>query len=136
MKIVFAGGGTGGHINPAISIANYIKQRDPEFEALFIGTRHGLETKLVPKAGYNIKYVDVCGFDRKNLIKNINIINKFNKSITACLEILKEFNPDAVVCTGGYVSAPVAVAAHKLKISAFIHEQNVYPGLTVKGTEK
>ena len=74
MKIVFAGGGTGGHINPAISIANYIKQRDPEFQALFIGTRRGLETKLVPKAGYNIKYVDVCGFNRKNPIKNLNFL--------------------------------------------------------------
>ena len=136
MKIVFAGGGTGGHINPAISIANYIKKRDCEFEALFIGTKRGLETKLVPKAGYNIKYVDVYGFDRKNLLKNIRILKKLRKSINDCVEILKEFNPDAVVCTGGYVSAPVAVAAHKLKISALIHEQNVYPGLTVKGAQK
>ncbi|MCR4692464.1 MAG: undecaprenyldiphospho-muramoylpentapeptide beta-N-acetylglucosaminyltransferase [Firmicutes bacterium] len=136
MKIIFAGGGTAGHINPAISISNYIKERDDNFEALFIGTERGLEKKLVPKAGYNIKYVDVCGLDRKNLLKNVSVLMKLQKAKRDCIKILKDFAPDAVVCTGGYVSGPVMMAAHKLGIPSLIHEQNVYPGFTVKGSQE
>ncbi len=136
MRVVFAGGGTGGHINPALSVANYIKDREDNFEALFIGTERGLEKKLVPNAGYNIKYIDIQGFNRRNMLKNITVIKKLIKSKSDSVKILKEFKPDVVVCTGGYVSGPVAIAANKLKIPAIIHEQNVYPGLTVKGSEK
>lgn len=136
MRIVYAGGGTGGHINPAISIADYVKQKDEKAEALFVGTRRGLETKLVPGAGYDIEYIDVRGFDRKRLWRNASVVLKLIKSRKECIRILKSFKPDAVVCTGGYVSGPVALAAHKLNIPAIIHEQNVYPGLTVKGAEK
>lgn len=136
MRIVFAGGGTGGHINPAISIADYIQKQEPEFEALFIGTERGLETKLVPKAGYPIRYIDICGFDRRRLWRNAAVLYKLVKSNADCRKILKEFKPDAVVCTGGYVSGPVAMAAAKLGIPSLIHEQNVYPGLTVRGSEK
>ncbi|MDY3929893.1 MAG: undecaprenyldiphospho-muramoylpentapeptide beta-N-acetylglucosaminyltransferase [Clostridia bacterium] len=135
MRIIFAGGGTGGHINPALSIANYIRERDKNFEALFIGTKRGLETKLVPQAGYKIEYIDIQGFDRKNIFKNIEVLKKLSDSKRKCREIIKEFNPDVVVCTGGYVSGPVAVAAHKLNIPSLIHEQNVYPGLTVKASQ-
>lgn len=133
MRVVFAGGGTGGHINPALSIANYMKEKEESFEALFIGTKRGLETKLVPKAGYDIKYIDIEGFDRRNMLKNVKVLKKLIQSRRECRKILEEFKPDAVVCTGGYVSGPVAMAAHKLKIPSIIHEQNVYPGLTVKG---
>ncbi len=136
MRVVYAGGGTGGHINPAISIADYIKAKDETAQALFIGTKRGLETKLVPKAGYDIEYIDIQGIDRRNLLKNIKVIAKLIKSRKRCVQILKEFKPDVVVCTGGYVSGPVAIAASKLKIPSIIHEQNVYPGLTVKGAEK
>ena len=136
MRIVYAGGGTGGHINPALSVADYVKTQDKNAEALFIGTKRGLETKLVPKAGYSIEYIDVQGFDRKRLWRNVSTIIKLIKSDRKCIKILKEFKPDAVVCTGGYVSGPVALAAHKLGIPSLIHEQNVYPGLTVKGAEK
>ena len=136
MRVLFAGGGTGGHINPAISIADYAKSRDSGFEALFIGTESGLETKLVPNAGYNIKYIDIAGFDRKNMIKNIAVLRKLATSRSACRRIIREFKPDCVVCTGGYVSGPVAMAAYKEGVPALIHEQNVYPGLTVKGSEK
>ena len=136
MRILFAGGGTGGHINPAISIADYIRKKEKDFEALFIGTQHGLETKLVPKAGYPIQYIDICGFDRKRLWRNASVLCKLVKSRQDCRNILREFKPDAVVCTGGYVSGPVAMAAAKLHIPAIIHEQNVYPGLTVRGAEK
>lgn len=136
MKVLFAGGGTGGHINPALSVANFIKEKDKDFEALFVGTEHGLEKKLVPNGGYNIKYIDICGFDRKNLLKNFSVLKKLMKAKSDCIKILKEFKPDVVVCTGGYVSGPVAIAASKLGIPSIIHEQNVYPGLTVKGAEK
>ncbi len=134
MKVLFAGGGTGGHINPAISIADYIKDREENFQALFIGTKRGLETKLVPKAGYDIEYIDICGFDRRNLLKNFSVIKKLSQAKKRCAGIIKEFKPDAVVLTGGYVSGPVAMAAHKMGVGAIIHEQNVYPGLTVKGS--
>lgn len=136
MRVLFAGGGTGGHINPAISVANYMKDKEQDFEALFVGTERGLEKKLVPASGYDIKYIDICGFDRRNLLKNFSVAAKLLKANRDCREIIKEFRPDAVVCTGGYVSGPVAMAAAKLKVPAIIHEQNVYPGLTVKGAEK
>lgn len=136
MRVIFAGGGTGGHINPAISIADYARAKDKNFEALFIGTEKGLEKKLVPKAGYDIKYIDIAGFSRKNMLKNISVVKKLLKSRRDCRRIISEFRPDCIVCTGGYVSGPVAMAAHKEGINALIHEQNVYPGLTVKGSEK
>ena len=136
MRVIFSGGGTGGHINPAISIADYAKSQDNEFEALFIGTERGLEHKLVPKAGYNIKYIDIAGFNRKNLLKNISVIRKLIKARLDSRRIIREFKPDCVVCTGGYVSGPVIMAAAKEGVPSLIHEQNVYPGLTVKGSEK
>lgn len=136
MRVLFAGGGTGGHINPALSVANYIKERDKNFEALFVGTRAGLEKKLVPAAGYNIEYIDIRGFNRKKLYKNVSVLIKLVKARSDCRRIIKEFKPDAVVCTGGYVSGPVAMAAKKAGVPSIIHEQNVYPGLTVRGSEK
>lgn len=136
MRVLFAGGGTGGHINPALSVANYIKERDESFEALFVGTRAGLETKLVPTAGYDIEYIDIRGFNRKKLYKNVSVLIKLAKALSDCRRIINDFKPDVVVCTGGYVSGPVTVAAKKAGIPSIIHEQNVYPGLTVRGSEK
>ncbi len=136
MRVIFAGGGTGGHINPAISIADYAKSRDKNFEALFIGTKSGMETKLVPKAGYNLEFIDIAGFDRKHLLKNVSVAAKLIKADSDCKKIIKSFKPDCIVCTGGYVSGPVAIAAKKTHTPALIHEQNVYPGLTVRGAEK
>lgn len=135
MRVLFAGGGTGGHINPAISIADYASSRDEEFEALFVGTKQGLETKLVPKAGYNIEYIEIQGFDRKRLWRNFATIMKLVSARANCRRIIKEFKPDCIVCTGGYVSGPVTMAAHAMKVPSLIHEQNVYPGMTVKGSE-
>ena len=136
MRVIFAGGGTGGHINPAISIADYAKSQDKDLKALFIGTKKGLETKLVPNAGYDIEYIDVQGFDRKHLLKNVSTIGKLFSSVRKCKKIIKDFKPDCIVCTGGYVSGPVTMAAHKTGVPSLIHEQNVFPGLTVKGSEK
>lgn len=136
MRVIFAGGGTGGHINPAISIADYVKAREDEFEAVFVGTERGLEKKLVPNAGYDIRYIDVEGFDRKNMLKNVKIGAKLFKAVNDCKKLIKDFKPDCIVLTGGYVSGPVAMAAGALKVPALIHEQNVFPGLTVRGAEK
>ena len=135
MKVIYAGGGTGGHINPAISIADYAKTQDKEHEALFIGTRSGLETRLVPKAGYDIEYIDVQGFDRKHLLRNFATVAKLLKSRSDCKKIIKKFKPDCIVCTGGYVSGPVMMAAAACGVPSLIHEQNVYPGMTVQGSE-
>ncbi len=136
MRVIFAGGGTGGHINPAISVADYVKSKENDFSALFIGTESGLEKQLVPNAGYDIKYIDIEGFDRRHILKNVSVVQKLLRSRSDCRRIIREFKPDCVVCTGGYVSGPVAMAAYKEGIPALIHEQNVYPGLTVKGAQK
>ena len=136
MRVIFAGGGTGGHINPAISVADYAKAHDDNFKALFIGTKKGLETKLVPAAGYVIEYIAVQGFDRKHLLRNVKTVAQLVSSVRSCKRIIKEFKPDCIVCTGGYVSGPVTMAAKQTGVPALIHEQNVFPGLTVKGSEK
>lgn len=136
MKVIFAGGGTGGHINPALSIAGYAAERDENFECLFIGTKRGLETKLVPRTGYDIEYIDIIGFDRKHLLKNFSVMKKLHDSKKKCEQIIRSFKPDCVVCTGGYVSGPVCMAAAKVGVPSLIHEQNVYPGLTVSAGEK
>lgn len=134
MRVLFAGGGTGGHINPAISIADYAAAHDKDFEALFVGTREGLETKLVPKAGYDIEYIEIQGFDRKRLWRNFSTVKKLISSRRKCRKIIKNFKPDCIVCTGGYVSGPVAMASKAMGVPSLIHEQNVYPGMTVKGS--
>ena len=110
LRMIIAGGGTGGHINPAIAISNEVTSRHKNSEILFIGTKKGLESELVPKSGYNIKYVDVEGFLRMKSPRNFLVMGKFIKSICDCMGIIKSFKPDIVVGTGGYVSAP-AVAA-------------------------
>ena len=136
MRIIFAGGGTGGHINPAISVADYVKSKDKDFEALFIGTKNGLETKLVPKAGYRLEFIDIEGFSRKNMFKNVSVAAKLVSARSRMKKLIREFKPDCIVCTGGYVSGPVTMAAKATGVPSLIHEQNVYPGLTVKGSEK
>lgn len=132
MKILLTGGGTAGHINPAIAIANYIRQRCPECEILFVGTRGGLEKKLVPKAGYDIRYIEVKGLKRSLSPENFKVLAEYITSIRASKRILREFRPDAVIGTGGYVCAPVVRAASSMKIPTIIHEQNVFPGLAIK----
>lgn len=132
MKILFAGGGTAGHINPAIAVAKYIKKKTPESEILFIGTGRGLEKELVPKAGFDIKYIDVLGFKRSMSPKNITAFAKVFGAYGQSVKIIREFKPDAVIGTGGYVSGPVLAAAVREKIPTLIHEQNVSPGFTSK----
>lgn len=131
MKILVSGGGTAGHINPAIAIAKRMKS-EYNAEILFIGKESGLEKTLVPKEGFPIKYIDVEGLVRKLTPKNLLVAFKYLKAIEDAKKIIREFKPDAVVGTGGYVCAPVLTAANSLKIPVLVHEQNVFPGMTVK----
>ena len=132
MRVLLTGGGTAGHINPAIAIANYIKEKEKESEILFVGTQRGLEKTLVPKCGYDIKFIDVMGLRRSLSAENIKVFINYIKSMGDARRIIKEFKPDIVIGTGGYVCAPVIKAAAALKIPTLIHEQNVFPGLAIK----
>lgn len=140
MKIVFAAGGTGGHINPALSAAGEVKRRYPDAEILFIGTANHMEARLVPAAGFAFKTIEIAGFQRKptpkNIIKNIKTVGLLFKSTGEVKKILKRFAPDAVVGFGGYVSGPVLRTAAKMGIKTAIHEQNAYPGVTNKALAK
>ena len=136
MKILFAGGGTAGHINPALAIADYIKVKHPDAEIYYIGTPDKLESKLVPEKGYAFYPVKVAGFSRsmsvKGIAHNVNAVKLAVTSNIKAKKILKEIKPDIVVGTGGYVSGPVLKAAQQLKIKTAIHEQNAFPGVTTK----
>ncbi len=136
MKVIMTGGGTGGHIYPAIAIAEKIKEKRPDADILFVGTKRGLEKDLVPQNGYPIKFVTVRGVNRKHIMKNVKVVKDLLKGSREAKKILKEFKPDIVIGTGGYVCGPVVRAAHKLGIRTFIHEQNAFPGMTNKMLEK
>mgnify|MGYP000849567771 FL=1 len=136
MRVLFCGGGTGGHVNPAITIAETIKSKMPDTEIAFIGTEHGIESSLVPKAGYPISYVKVKGFKRSLSLSNISAAFRAVTSVWESRRIIKKFAPDLVIGTGGYVSWPTVKAASKLKIPCLIHEQNAYPGVTTKMLSK
>ncbi|MBQ0078916.1 MAG: undecaprenyldiphospho-muramoylpentapeptide beta-N-acetylglucosaminyltransferase [Eubacterium sp.] len=136
MRVIMTGGGTGGHIYPAIAIADEIKRRYEDAEILFVGAERGLEKTLVPANGYDIKLIKVQGFNRKNMAKNVKTVKDYIGAQRNAKKIMKEFKPDFVVGTGGYASAPVIKMAHKLGIPSYIHEQNAFPGVTNKMNEK
>ena len=136
MKVIMTGGGTGGHIYPAIAIADKIKRKHPDAEILFVGTEKGMEKDLVPKNGYDIRFITVSGFHRKKLWKNIKTAADLLKGNLQAGKIVNEFKPDLVIGTGGYVCGPVVRAAHKKGIKTYIHEQNAFPGVTNKLLEK
>lgn len=127
-KIIIAGGGTGGHIFPAVAIANALKVQSPLTEILFIGARGKMEMEKVPQAGYEIKGLDIAGFHRSSLIKNISLPFKIVKSFVQVSEILKSFRPDAVIGVGGYSTFPVLRYAQSKGIPTFIHESNSFAG--------
>lgn len=131
-KILFTCGGTGGHIYPAIAIASEIKKHHPDAQILFIGTKKGMENRLVPDAGFEIKGIDASGIDRRNPFNNIKTIKNVINGNRQAAKIIREFAPDAAVGTGGYVTGTVIRAAHKQGIPCYIHEQNAVPGLTNK----
>lgn len=132
MRIVISGGGTGGHIFPAISIANAIKALHPKAEILFVGALGRMEMQRVPAAGYKIVGLPICGFDRKNLLKNIKVLFKIWKSQRMAKKLIEEFKPMAAVGVGGYASGPMLNQAAKMGIPCLIQEQNSYAGVTNK----
>ena len=132
MRILFTGGGTAGHINPAVAVANYIKEKEPDSEFLFVGTEDGMEKTLIPKQGYAIKYIKVHGFRRKLSLKNIKTVTEIFGGIRKAKKIIKEFKPDVVMGTGGYVTGPVVFAACRMKLPTLVHEANAYPGVTIR----
>lgn len=140
MRVIFAAGGTGGHINPALAAAGEIRERYPDAEILFVGTKTKMEAKLVPQAGFNFKTIDISGFYRQltleNIKRNIGTVFKLFRSSSQAKKIIKEFKPDVVVGFGGYVSGPVVRAAAKMGIKTAIHEQNAFPGITNKALAK
>lgn len=131
-NILISGGGTGGHIFPALAIAGEIKKRCPEANILFVGADNRMEMEKVPAAGYKIIGLPVSGFDRKNLLRNIKVLYRLFKSMSMAKNILKEFKPDIAIGVGGYASGPMLKAAQKKGIPTLIQEQNSYAGVTNK----
>ena len=131
-KIIISGGGTGGHIFPAISIANALMESDSLTEILFVGAEGRMEMERVPAAGFKIIGLPIEGFRRKLTLKNIKVLLKAIKSLSLAKNVIKEFNPDVVVGVGGYASGPVLRQAAKMKIPTVIQEQNGYAGVTNK----
>lgn len=136
MHILFAGGGTAGHINPALAVAQYVAKKHPEAKISYIGKKGGMEERLVAASGFDFYGIDVAGFQRKltvkNIFRNISAAEKALTSSSRSKKLLKKLAPDVVVGTGGYVSGPVLRQAAKLGIKTAIHEQNAYPGVTTK----
>ena len=132
MKVIIAAAQTGGHINPGIAIANKIKEKNRNARIMFIGTTRGLENDLVPRAGYELKTIDAYGINRKISISNIKNMFKTLKGLGEAKKIVKDFKPDVVIGTGGFICGPVLLAAKKYKIPAVLHESNAFPGVAVK----
>ncbi len=140
MRFLFAAGGTGGHINPALAVAGEIRERYPDSEILFVGTKDKMESRLVPQAGFDFATISISGFQRKlslkNIAKNIRTLFYLLTSSFQTKKIIKKFNPDVVIGFGGYVSGPVLRTAYKMGIPTAIHEQNAFPGVTNKALAK
>ncbi len=132
MRILFTGGGTAGHVNPAIAVADYISEKEADSEFMFIGTREGMEASLVPKRGFSIEFIKIHGFKRKFSLKNVKTVCEIFGGIRAAKRIIRNFRPDVVMGTGGYVTGPVLYAASALGIPTLVHESNAYPGVTVR----
>jgi UDP-N-acetylglucosamine--N-acetylmuramyl-(pentapeptide) pyrophosphoryl-undecaprenol N-acetylglucosamine transferase len=130
LKIVVSGGGTGGHIFPALAIAERVLREDPETEVLYIGSDRGMETTIVPMRHIRFEPIRISGFRRSLSLDNIRTVWRFVRGVSRCKRLLKRFAPDVVIGTGGYVCGPVLYAAARLGIPTLIHEQNVVPGLT------
>lgn len=140
MKILFATGGTAGHINPALAVASYIRKHYADAQILFVGTSDHMESRLVPNAGFEFKTVDISGFRRSMspsaIVYNLKTVFKIFKSKGQSKKIIRDFQPDVCVGFGGYVSGPVIEEAAELKIPTCIHEQNAFPGITNKTLAK
>ena len=136
MRVIMTGGGTGGHIYPAVAIADTIRAHDPEAEILYLGSKGGLEVDIVPKAGYEIRFVPAMWIDRSNVMRIAETIHSNLTGIRTARKIMKEFRPDVVIGTGGYVCFPVIYAGHRYGARCYIHEQNAFPGVANKSLER
>lgn len=132
MRVVIAGGGTGGHVYPGVTIAKTLLERDPGAEVLFIGTRKGIEADIVPREGFRLATIDVAGFKRRLSLETVLTAFRACMGLAQSLAILRREKPDVVVGTGGYVSGPAVLAAWMMRIPSLIHEQNALPGATTR----
>ena len=132
MRVIVVAGGTGGHIYPAVAIINKIKEKDKNSEILYIGTTDRMEKDIIPELGIKFEGIEMVGLNRKNIFSNVKVFKLFKKAIKRAREIIVEFKPDVIVGAGGYITAPVLYAAHKLGIPILIHEQNSIPGISNK----
>ena len=132
MRVIIAAAGTGGHINPGIAIANKIKEKEPNSEIIFVGTDRGLENDLVPRAGYELKTIDAYGLSKKISFDNLKKIYKTYKGIGEAKKIVRDFKPDIVIGTGGYICGAVVLAAKKNNVPVLLHESNAFPGKAVQ----
>ena len=132
LRVIISGGGTGGHIFPAVSIANAVRKLRPDAKILFVGALGRMEMQRVPAAGYEIKGLPICGFDRKNLLKNVKVLYKIWKSQRMAKKIIRDFRPQVAVGVGGYASGPTLNKAAAMGIPCLIQEQNSYAGVTNK----
>lgn len=130
MRLLLAGGGTGGHLFPAVALAQCLLEQDPAAEVLFVGTARGIEARVVPELGLPLQLIDIRGFVNRGFLGKIGMIPCLIKSVRQGMRILREFKPDVVLGVGGYASAPMVVAARLTGIPTVIHEQNAWPGLT------
>lgn len=132
LRVIISGGGTGGHVFPAIAIANTIKKRYPDAHILFVGAEGRMEMEKVPVAGYDIIGLEVAGLNRKNLFKNFSTLVKFRKALRRAGKIIKDFKPDIVIGVGGYASAPTLYKASQMGIPTLVQEQNSFAGISNK----
>ena len=132
MKVVITAGGTGGHIFPALALISKLKEKNKNVEILYIGTTNRMEKDIIPKEGIPYIGIEMKGLNRKNIFKNIDVMKTYLKAVSKAKAELTKFKPDIVIGFGGYISAPVIYAAHKLKIKTIIHEQNSIPGVSNK----
>ncbi len=132
MRIIMVGGGTGGHIYPAVTIARAIQSEVPDCKVLFVGTVQGLEADIIPKEGFDFTTIDICGLERKISWKNVKTVGKIAGSLWQSWKIIRDFQPDLLIGTGGYTCGPVLLAGSLMGIPTLIQEQNVVPGITNK----
>ncbi|MEK7851375.1 MAG: glycosyltransferase, partial [Deltaproteobacteria bacterium] len=130
MRLIIAGGGTGGHLFPGIAIAEEFNGRGAENEVLFVGTEKGIEARVLPKLGWPVRFISAEGIKGKGVLSKIRALYKLIPGFFESVKVIKEFRPDAVIGVGGYASAPLLMAARFLKIRTTIHEQNALPGVT------
>ena len=132
MRLLLCGGGTAGHINPAIAVAEELLEKHKDAEVLSVGRRDGKENQLIEKAGFELSTINIQGLKRKATLKNLVVIKQAIKSVREAKRIIKDFQPDVIMGTGGYVCWPVIMAGKRMGIPTAIHESNVVPGLTTR----